>query len=231
MKALLIVISLLQPLLAFGLEEPYFDETWLRDGLAPQIAKFKRTTLMPHPEHNGIIAANCETELEWWGRVRVFHHSGDKLDWIATFPQDYTENCGHYVLDCKWHHLEKLDMWVLEIFDSTHMGNGSLWLFTLEGHKFRLLLHTTACGRFLQPPPDLVVPALGSTRLVDYHLTADYRTPTGAATGAEAVFLTGTIAAFDQEDKELSTKPYAETWTWDSNKRVFTQLQPQAEQR
>jgi len=227
MKALLSVF-LFRSLVALGSDDIYSDEAWLREGLVPQIAKYKRTTLIPHPEYHDILAANCETELSWWGSIRVFHQTAGKIDWIATFPKEYGDryNHGHYVLSCEWRYLAKLEMWVLEVFDSTHMGNGSLWLFTLDGHDLRLLLHTTARGHYLKPPADLVVPALGETHLVEEHLNADYRTPTDAATDVEAVFLTGTITAFDGEGKESSTKPFKETWTWDADKRVFTLLPP-----
>jgi hypothetical protein len=196
----------------------------LREGLALQIPKFKRTTFTPHPERNGIVAVNCEIAPFWWGRLRVFHHAADKIDWIASEPASYLENRGHYVLSCEWRHLEKLQMWVLEVFESTHMGNGSLWLFALDGRALRVLLHTTARGKFLQPPPDLVVPQLGETHLVEDHLSIDYRAAEGAA--AEAIFLTGTIAALDSKGRQQSTKPYAETWTWDATKRVFSRTQP-----
>lgn len=222
-KALLIVSLLLQPFVGFGADNPYSDDAWLREGLARQISQFKRVTLTPHPGYKGIVVANCEKDLAWWGRPIVFHHTGDKVDWIASFPAAYTEQAGHYVLSCNWRYLEKLQLWILEIFDSTHMGNGSLWLFTLKGRDLRPLLHTTARGRFLKPPPDLDIPALGETRLHQEHLTADYRVPTGAKEDAEAVFLTGTIVAFDAEGKEHSTRPFKETWTWNSEERVFTQ--------
>lgn len=225
MKTLLMIILVLQTFLVVGCPDAYADETWMREGLAQQIEKFQRTTFMPHPASKGLIAANCESDLSWWGSVRVFHHEGDQIDWMATFPKDYTQNCGHYVLSCKWRHLEKLSRWVLEVFDSTHMGNGSLWLFELEGHDFRLLLHTNARGRFLEPPPASVI-ANGQTRLIEEHLISDYHTPDGASASAESVFLTGTLAILDQEDKEVSRKPYAETWTWDVSKRVFAQPQP-----
>ena len=223
MKAAILVLFLMGASFALA-DNPFMEDDWLREGLALQIPKFKRATFTPHPERNGIVAVNCETIPSWWGRLRVFHHTADKIDWIAREPASYPENRGHYVLACDWRYLDKLQMWVLEIFESTHMGNGSLWLFALEGHDLRALLHTTARGRFLQPPPDLVVPPLGETHLVEDHLRADYRVPEGGS--AEAVFLTGTIAAFDSEGRQQGTKPYAETWTWDATKRVFTRNQP-----
>jgi len=223
-KAAILILFLLEASFTFGAAGPYAEEDWLREGLALQIPKFKRTTFTPHPERNGIVAANCETDQSWWGRLRVFHHAADKIDWIASEPASYPENRGHYVLSCEWRRLEKLQMWVLEVFESTHMGNGSLWLFTLEGRDLRVLLHTTARGRFLRPPPDLIIPPLGETRLVEDHLSVEYRVPDGSA--AETVLLTGTIAALDTEGRQQSTKPYAETWTWDATKRVFTRIQP-----
>lgn len=216
---LLLVASISSPA-----ANPYSEDDWLREGLALQISKFKRTTFSPHPELSEVIAANCETDPAWWGQFRVFHHEAGKIDWIAREPAAYAENRGHYVISCEWRYLDKLAIWVLEVFESTHMGNGSLWLFALEGHELRVLLHTTARGRFLSPPPDLVIPPLGETHLVEEHLTANYRVPNGG--DAEAVFLTGTIAAVDGEGRQLSTKPYVETWTWDVSTCVFIRTRP-----
>lgn len=225
MKALLIVILLFQPFFVFGMDNPYSEETWLREGLAQQIPKFKRTTFRTHPEDKNITAINCETGLSWWGKARVLHHTGDKIDWIASFPASYLENCGDYVLSCEWRYLEKLQMWILEIFDSTHRGNGSLWLFALEGHDLRILLHTRAVDSHHehaqrgQPPTAPASEVFRNGRLnVDYRVSEDIP--------QEAVYLTGTIVVLDDEDRELSIKPYTETWTWNAGKRIFTLMQP-----
>jgi hypothetical protein len=222
MKALLLLL-LVQAFSAVGADNPYAEEEWLREGLSQQISKFKRTIFTPHPVDEGVVAANCERDPAWWGRFRVFHHTADKIDWIATEPAGYRENCGNYVLSCDWHYLEKLQIWVLEVFDSTHMGNGSLWLFEIEGHNLRLLLHTTARGRFLKTPKNLKIPPFGETRLLEEHLTAEYRPSDNGS--EEAVFLSGTIAAVDSEGRQQETKPYAETWIWDAAKRVFTYVE------
>lgn len=111
------------------------------------------------------------------------------------------------------------------MFDSTHMGNGSLWLFALDGRDLRVLLHTPAVDRhhehaqYGHPPPP---PA--STVFKDGQLGVKYRVPEGGE--YEAVYLTGEIIEMDDDDKELSTKPYTETWTWNPDKRVFTRIQP-----
>jgi hypothetical protein len=219
MKAPIFALSLLMVSRAFAADDSSSHDEWLSEGLARQISKFKRITFTPQPEDHGLVAANCESKLSWWGELRVFHHTGDQIDWMASLPPVYAENCGHYVLSTTWEYLEPLQMWILEIFDSTHMGNGSLWLFTLEGHELRSLLHTTARGRFLKPPPDLLIPPMGGTHLVEEHLNIDYRISDDAR--SPAIVLTGTIAALDAGDRPQSTKPFIETWIWDSSQRVF----------
>ncbi|HEX8297200.1 MAG TPA: hypothetical protein VF593_12930 [Chthoniobacteraceae bacterium] len=226
MKVTIIALLLLQAASSFGADDPYSEADWLGQGFAQQIPKFKRTTLTPHPERQGIIAANCETSLSWWGRLQVFSHGGDKIEWVASVPESYAHGRGHYVLSCEWRYLEKLQMWILEVFDSTHMGNGSLWLFALEEQNLRLLLHTTARGQFLKPPANLVVPAEGERRLVEPRLNVDYKSADGGAADAEAVFLSGTIAALDATGNTQSAKPYLEMWTWDASRRVFSRVQP-----
>jgi hypothetical protein len=218
------ILLLMAASLAYGATDPFAEEDWLREGLAQQIPKFKKMTLMPHPEQRDVVVVNCETDPAWLGSLRVFHHVAGQIDWIAREPAAYVTNRGHYVLSCEWRYLEKLQFYVLEVFESTHMGNGSVWLFALEGHELRVLLHTTARGRFLRPPPDLSIPPLGETRLVEDHLVANYRVPDGGL--AENVILTGTIEALDDEGKRQSTKPYAETWMWDAAKRVFERSEP-----
>lgn len=212
MRTLLLTVLAFHTGLSFAGESTDANEPWLREGLSAQIGKFQRITMTPHPEHKGITAANCETDPSWWSTARVLHHTGDKIDWVAAFPKEYTENRGHYIPSCNWRHLQNLDMWMLEIFDSTHMGNGSLWLFALDGHDLRLLLHTEARGRHLKPQQELDIPSIAETRLIEDHLRADYRTSSDNSTKAESIFLSGTLATFDQEGKELSRTSYTSIW-------------------
>jgi len=221
--ATVILLGVPQPLLADN--NPYAEEEWLREGVLREIEKFQRTTFAPHPEHKEILAVSAERAVSWWGILRVIHCTGDKIDWTASLPPAYQKNAGHYVLSLQWRYLDRLQLWVLEVFDSTHMGHGSLWLFALEDHELRVLLQTQAVDshhEHAQRGQPLTEPASEVFR--DGRLSVDYRVPEGAQ--HEAVFLTGTRVMLNDEDKELSTKSYAETWTWDSSKRIFTRILP-----
>jgi hypothetical protein len=218
------LILLLLPFLADGADESASPEAWQREGLSGQIAKFRRVTFTPHPNDPALLAANAEETPSWWGEARVFHHVGDRIDWAARFPAEYLEKRGHYLLSCEWRYLEGLQLWALEIFDSTHLGNGSLWLFALEGRDLRLLLRTVARGEFLRRPAGLIVPEFGTARLVEDHLRAEYRALPGGP--GETIVLTGRIAAMDAEGKTLSEEACEESYTWDASQRIFQRNNP-----
>ncbi len=204
-------------------ENSFSEEAWLHEGVTAQAAKFKHFTLVPHPAQKGIVAANCEHEPSWWSALHVFHQTGDPIDWMASFPADYEPNC--YILSVRWVHLAALNLWILEVLDSTHMGNGSLWLFALEDHQLRTLLHTRAVDRhreYSQRGQPLTEPASEIFR--NGRLTVKY--PRAKSAPYESVSLTGTVVLFNAEDRELSTHPYAESWTWDSAQRIFTKARP-----
>jgi len=221
---LVLGVFLAAPSAAFAADEqqdnPFSDEAWLREGVARQAAKYKHIEFSPHPADKHLVAANCETDPSWWGDFMVFHRTGDKVDWIAKQPKAYTERRGCFILSCQWRHLEKVDRWFLEVFDNTHMGNGSFWLYSLEGHKLNLLFRATAMGQcFDAKPEDLEIHASGEARFSDPHLTATYRVPKGGK--FEAVFLTGDIQVTNGVGEEVMVRPYTARWDWIEKAQTF----------
>ena len=213
--AVLVIFVFLHP--AYAYDYPFVETDWLKEGLCAQLQKFKRVTFVPHPEDSDILAANCETALDWWSSLRVFHRTGDKIDWIAALPPAYDP--AHYIISVRWQYLDSFKLWVLEVFDSTHRGNGSLSLFTLEGQNLRLLFNTPAVGHFWESIAGLAIPQGGEARFVGRHLDVDYRILNPGK--HESVVLTGSVAVFDQDGVQLSTRPYKETFEWDSDKGIF----------
>lgn len=205
------------------------------DGKGPEsllavAAASARTTFAPHPVKKAIIAVHIEDRVNWWGNMEVYHHTGDHIDWVATLPEEYTENCGHYLISCSWVYLNTLETYALEVFDSTHLGNGSLWLFALEGSKLRLLLHTWAVDSYNENvdvfPPIKGKPLRDGNRLdqkgtviLNGRLNAQYN----AGGDRQKVILTGTIVTMLNE-KAVSSNGYSESWVWNAKRRVFTRL-------
>lgn len=222
-----IAAALLLPLLTIAAaDEPALnsDEPWLAKGMSAQLDRFQSITFSPHPQQKEIVAADCVNDFDWHSRLRVFHHTGDKVDWIASLPKEYLEGGGNFLLSCRWRHLDHLDAWVLEVFESTHMGNGSLWLLELQKRELRVLLHTSAVGRCWFIPAGIKLPLEGEAKFVGRHLDVKYQVNT--ETGVQEVLLSGTLAVVDSEGNQVSSHPYSETWTWEKQSKKFVRRKP-----
>jgi hypothetical protein len=197
------------------------------DDLWSRITSSARATFAPCPNDKSIVAAHIEEKtVNWWGYLEVFHHTGNHVDWVAKLPKGYTANCGHYLLSCSWVYLEKLDRYALEVFDSTHRGNGSYWLFALEGQELRVLIHTWGVDSHNEDVdvfPDSKEFARKDGRLdtrgtviLNGRLDPEYK----VANDRQEVILTGTIVTMLNQ-KAVSSREYSETWVWNPKSREF----------
>lgn len=176
------------------------------------------------PDEPQIVAAYSEREPQWWGRLQVFHRKGDSIAWEYAFPADYEEYRGHYVVRFRWVRLKQITKPVLEVIESTHMGNGSLRIWEVEGRKLRLLLDTTVRGRFWSVPEAFGVPVNGEARFEGDHLQVEYRRAAGE--NANVVGLTGRVAIQDLEERALPSRKFEQICVWDAAKRIFVAQSP-----
>lgn len=175
-------------------------------------------------DHPDIVAVYCEQEPEWWGRLSVYQRSGDAVDWQYSYPDSYEEFRGHYVVRFRWIPLRQAEKPVLEVIESTHMGNGSLCLWELRGRTLRLLLETTVRGRFWDPPAAFRVPETGEARFEGDHLAVDYQRPAGEE--FDRIHLTGSIQISDIEGKAMPSRRFQQVCRWDPAKRIFSAQAP-----
>jgi hypothetical protein len=175
-------------------------------------------------DHPNIVAVYCEREPEWWGRLFVYQRSGDAIDWRYSYPDSYEEFRGHYVVRYRWIPLKQTDKPVLEVIESTHMGNGSLRLWELDGRTLRLLLETTVRGRFWDPPAVFGVPEHGEARFEGDHLTVEYQRPSGQE--FDSIHLTGSIQISDIEGKAMPSRRFEQICRWDPAQRIFSAQAP-----
>lgn len=176
------------------------------------------------PDEPQIVAAYSEREPQWWGRLQVFHRKGDSIAWEYAFPEGYEEYRGHYVVRFRWVQLKQIAKPVLEVIESTHMGNGSLRIWEVEGRKLRLLLDTTVRGRFWSVPEAFGVPVNGEARFEGDHLQVEYRRAADEA--LDVVSLTGTVAIQDLEERTLPSRRFEQICVWDAAKRIFVAQSP-----
>ena len=175
--------------------------------------RIESVTFLPCPGDKAIVAAHWAREIGWWSYVEVFHHSDSKIDGEIKLPPEYLESFGNYVVSYRWLRNEPSNQWMLEILESTHMGNGGFWLMVLEGKQLRVVLSTSVMGRCWFPPAGIKIPFEGTVRFPEKYLKVDY--------ARDSVVVSGKLKVLDQEDKEVATVPYKEVWKWNKAKRVF----------
>lgn len=176
------------------------------------------------PENGQIVAVYREREPQWWGYLSVYHRSGDGIDWEYSFPKAYEEFRGHYVVRFRWVTLRQTEKPVLEVIESTHMGNGSLRLWELDGKELRLLLDTEARGRLWSVPAAFGVPENGEAHFENDHLEVFYYA--SADQESDTVILSGSVRIEDVEGRALPSRAFEQSCLWDPVKRIFVAQEP-----
>lgn len=202
------------------------NRDWISEPISSQYVKFRSFTVYPCPSDKTMVATYCESEESWWGHLRVFKHNGNKVEWAAVFPPKYIEERGHYIVSCHWKSLDVLTSPVLELIESTHMGNGALWLLEVSGKELRLLLCIPVRGDYWGREPEFEIPPEGEARFAGNHLKVDYQRAVGEKD--VAVVLTGSLLVTDMEGKKLPARGYRQQCTWNNDKRVFEVQPPKA---
>lgn len=219
MRALFITIAVTG---AFAAEVPKQETT--PQTISALIDGSPTVTISHSPRDQHVVAVYSERDPQWWGRLAVYHRSGDAIDWPFTFPKSYEEHRGHYVVRFRWISLRQTAAPVLEVIESTHMGNGSLRLFETDGRELRLLLDTVVRGRFWSTPAAFGVPEHGEAYFEGSHLSVEYQSRTDQT--ADSILLTGSVRIEDIQGRALPSRKFAQTCVWDAAQRVFIAQPP-----
>ncbi|MBK1814835.1 hypothetical protein JIN84_04365 [Luteolibacter yonseiensis] len=112
---------------------------------------------------------------------------------------------------------------VLELIESTHMGNGSLWLLEMDGRELRLLLQVRVSGRCWSDEPGFGIPPHGEARFEGAGLKVEYLQANGKET---TVKLAGSLAITDMEGNAKPSCGYQQLCVWNGEKRIFETGRP-----
>lgn len=196
------------------------DRSWWDKPVAGIVAEFPDARLMPCPADEKLVAVYCEKYPQWWGHLRVFRRDGDRVEWGAGYPEEYLEERGHYIVTCRWVTLATVANPVILLVESSHMGNGSLFLMELDGKEFRVLLSVSARGRVWSNDPALELPFEGAALFAGKHPEISFVKEGGRADGA--VVLDGGIEIIDQEYEVVGRKHFSQRCVWDEAKRRYS---------
>jgi hypothetical protein len=198
------------------------NRDWVSEPVSAQFSKFQSVTVRTCPSDGSILATYCEREKGWWGHMRVFKQSGDRVEWAAGFPDDYVKARGHYVESARWISCPMIDHPVLELVESTHMGNGSLWLLELVGQEFRLILKAPVLGRCWSDEPEFGIPPEGEARFKEVRIEYVPENHDENAT----VKLSGSLEIMDMAGNAKPPCGYEQRCVWNRDKRIFEVRRP-----
>lgn len=213
-----------------AVDAPMRDMEWANQPVSSMAKDFERITDRPAPSNEKLRAVYCEDRKEWWGHLRVFKQSGDKVEWVARLPAEGPTGRGLDIESFRWVELSSTSNPVLEIFGNTHRGNGYYWILELVGREFRVLLNTKAGGEHPDLPPALAakIHPLGGA-IFRGNLEIAYGRKQDSPEfdrfrpkpGPEQITFRGKVILRGPQEQNLSEHPYEEKWIWDTKRRVF----------
>lgn len=164
----------------------------------------------PVKESPATYVAICDWDPHWWGEFTCFKYQRNRVEWTAECDEQPAEQSIH---DIRSFRLKGWEHSIIEVFGCTHMGNGDLYLYELDGRSLRLVL---------------------KTRAVDFHcddavfhggkLSPEYRDLNGD--GMPDVRLTGRIDHLQEMKSEiLRSEDYARTFLWSPTRHRFTPVE------
>lgn len=92
----------------------------------------------------GLYVSLYDWIAAWWGSFACFEFKDGAIQWMATCSQPPHQQS---ILAVRGFYLRGFSGPVVEVLGQTHMGNGDLYLYLLEGKCLRLVLATPAVDR------------------------------------------------------------------------------------
>ena len=175
----------------------------------PWDGTLERVELRQFEDDENLFVALFDSEEEWWGDFVVFCADEGEFRWIATLS-DEDEPGAAYGVSARGHRLAGFPDPFVEVFWSSHMGNGAIYLYELQGRRLRKVLDATAVDAHWG---DGSVFRGGKLRTVYQDVNGD---------GHVDVVLVGMLDEMVRDtDEILASHAISREFVWKSETRVF----------
>jgi hypothetical protein len=168
------------------------------------------------------MALNCESAHRWEGHLEVVSCERGRINQVLPLPREYLDLAGNYVLSAKWVPLRLIKQRVLEVYTGTHMGNGEVWLFSVQSSGLKTLMHACAFDRHSEdlsgPNPSTVVSEVFRNDVLKLKYP-DRAHP-------ERLVLTGICDRVQEDGRTIGSTPVVRRWSWDFATHTFLENRP-----
>ncbi len=96
------------------------------------------------PYDSQLFVAIIEDEKDWWEYFKIGKVENGKIKWLElkNWPKgEYMENS---ILSTRWVKLKGFKEPILEVYGTTHMGNGDIYLLKVDNDEYSLIFKTSA---------------------------------------------------------------------------------------
>lgn len=195
-----------------------------RELLAPGLAQVHNVHVVTSPRDAAFLAAVAEDSPRRFGGLRVFRVGEGGARAELRFAAGEAP-AGPVIAGVRWVDVAGFARPLLEVYDETHSGEGSLSLYEPEGAGLRLLLRAPAVDSHAEGGAGLPFGAYGAVfRGEDgsHALDAAYRDV--EADGVIDVELTGRVEYLGSGASDVvGTEPCRKVFGWSAERRVFTE--------
>lgn len=101
----------------------------------------------PFQSDSSICFVNLIAEKDWWEELTIVKYQNKELEWEVNFDK---KPIAQSILSFREVKMNGLQGLFFEVFDQTHQGNGSYYLYQLDGSKAKLLLSTQAVDAHIE---------------------------------------------------------------------------------
>jgi hypothetical protein len=182
------------------------DESWAAD---PDHA-FVRVEVFPVPGEKDLYVAIEDTWAHGFGTFACFKYERGRFLWFAGVSDAPGEQS---ILEVRGVRLPGFPHPFVEVFGTTHMGNGDCYLYALEAENLRLVLKTRAVDNHQD-----------QNLIRGPHLTVDYRDLNGD--GYADVEFTGIVEEYSEDariETPLRWTPCRKVFLWDPKADRFVE--------
>ena len=179
-------------------------------GLLSNSRKVEHIDIYQHPKRPDVYAILLDDN--WWFKsLRIVEFKGGALVWTAELPTS-TQWGDNAVLSASWRVLPKIGITILEVYTSTHRGNGEYSVFELRGQKLERLLAVRSIGSLEADygNTNVKINRLGNVRKENHFEEIEIE--------GEAKFLKGDPA------KVIKTENLYQLFQWNPEKKGFEEV-------
>jgi hypothetical protein len=176
------------------------------------VRPFEKVEVFPKPDDPKVFAILWSDGF-WFKSVRVLRFEHGRILWSAVLSPGNVWG-DHCVLNARWVRMPGIGITPLEVYTSTHRGNGDYLLEQVKGDKLACLLSAESTSRYAYDVPRHVPKC--NRDLMSESVERKGKFISVANGTYERVVVSGEISFFTEDEKLAVRQPLRQVFRWNA---------------